>query len=444
MSVVPTQMIPGALANGVDSLKALTPERIKLKPVNQAQQYTKNGINKISFRLPSYSNSFLDTSKSFLTYTLGYTTPTTVNAVDCCSPINNACPFDRLVVKTSSGLILDDVGGYNILTAMKSQMLPLGNYMNDLEGRTSVSMESGVHSPDYSIRREFKDVGVQYRHQVQAGVLAATTAKWIPVGMCDGGAGYAFDLDLYLGETSGVIKQFGSVTTPEYFVKDVIFHLELRRADESLCKRFSEVACDGDKEILIPFSTMHHHQHSLSSPGQNLVRIHESASNLKRIFNVNLLATDLSTLALQRAYGFLGLKGIVNKFNCRVGSKWMYSEPIETSTELIMHLKNSLGMSDVPLWLEQISTGTITGGAAHHSFADTLKSVSCVDFGYSNEKFLDGINSNTPVEFHLYTRPSYVSGEIMSHFFSELNYNLSIRQGQVTYTEPKPGVGFVY
>jgi hypothetical protein len=101
-------------------------------------------------------------------------------------------------------------------------------------------------------------------------------------------------------------------------------------------------------------------------------------------------------------------------------------------------------MSDVPLWLEQISTGTITGGAAHFSFADTIKSVSCVDFGYSNEKFLDGINSNTPVEFHLYTRPSYVSGEIMSHFFSELNYNLSIRQGQVTYTEPKPGVGFVY
>jgi hypothetical protein len=39
MSVVPTQMIPGALANGVDSLKALSPaERIKLKPVNQAQE----------------------------------------------------------------------------------------------------------------------------------------------------------------------------------------------------------------------------------------------------------------------------------------------------------------------------------------------------------------------------------------------------------------------
>jgi hypothetical protein len=75
-TVVPTQMIPGALANGVDSLKALTPERIKLKPVNQAQQYQKNGINKITFRVPAYSNSFLDTSKSFLTYTLGYTTPT--------------------------------------------------------------------------------------------------------------------------------------------------------------------------------------------------------------------------------------------------------------------------------------------------------------------------------------------------------------------------------
>jgi hypothetical protein len=55
----------------------------------------------------------------------------------------------------------------------------------------------------------------------------------------------------------------GVVVTPQYFVKDVIYHLELRRADEMLCKKFSEIACDDNKEILIPMSTMHYHQHSL-------------------------------------------------------------------------------------------------------------------------------------------------------------------------------------
>jgi len=437
-------MIPGALANGVDSLKALTPERIKLKPVNQAQKYTKNGINKISFRVPSYSNSFLDTSKSFLTYTLGYTTPTAVDVIDCMKPINNACPFDRLVVKTSAGLVIDDVSGYNILTAMKSTMLPVGKHINDLEGRTKDSMESGVHTPNYSILREFKDVGINYRHQIQTGILAPTTAKWIPLGMADGGAGMAFDVDFYLAETPAVIKLSGIVNTPEYFVKDVIFHLELRRADEMLCKKFSEIACDGNKEVLIPYSTMHYHQHSLSSPGQNLVRIHEAATNLKRIFNVNMKSEDLSTLLRNRAYNFLGPKVDVRKFNVKVGTKWMYSEPVETSAEMIMHLKNSLGMSDTPLWIEQTSTGDLPGELADFSMADISRSIQCADFGYSNEKFLDGINSNTPIEIYLYTQDAYIAGAVTSHFFSEINYNLSIRQGVVTYTEPKPGVGFVY
>jgi hypothetical protein len=301
-------MIPGALANGVDSLKSLTPERIKLKPVNQAQEYSKNGINKISFRVPAYSNNFLDTSKSFLTYTLGYTTPTTVDINNTCMPVNNACPFDRIVVKTSAGLVIDDVSGYNFLTAMKSQMLPVGNYANDIEGRSPVSMETGVHTPDYSISRDFKDVGLQIRHKLQAGVLSASTAKWVPVGLCDGGAGHCFDVDLYLAETPAVMKQTGVVVTPEYFVKDVIYHLELRRADEMLCKKFSEIACDANKEILIPMTTYHYHQHSLSSPGQNLVRIHESASNLKRIFNVNTKSIEIGTLVDNKAYSFLGPK----------------------------------------------------------------------------------------------------------------------------------------
>jgi len=444
MSVVPTQMIPGALANGVDSLKALTPERIKLKPVNQAQQYTPSGINKITFRLPAYSNSFLDTSKCFLTYTLGYTTTTSpLNNASCCSPINNACFINRLVVKTSAGLVLDDISDYNVLVAINSQMLELGNYLNDMEGRSATSMESGIHSGDYSIRRSFANRGVDYRHQIQAGVFSKALSKWIPIGMCDSGSGFAFEIDLYLADTPAVIKQIGTVSSPEYFVKDVVFHLETRRADEGLCKKFNEIACQEDKEILIPFSTMHHHQNSLSNPGQNLVRIHESATNLKRIFSVYMLANDLSTIALQRAYAFTGSEVAVIKFNCRVGSKWLFNEPVSNTAEAIMHLKNSLGLQHKSLWLEQASV-IASGGLPEQPMAPSAKFVQVVDFGYSNEKFLDGISSNTPVELIIETKTGYTPGSIMMHSFTELNYNLSIRMGQVTYTEPKPGSGSVY
>jgi hypothetical protein len=88
MSAIPTKMIPSAMTIGVDSLKSLTPERIHLKPVNQALGYTPAGINKITFRIPAYSNSFLDVSKSFFTYKLTYDSTTPIDVGNNCAPIN--------------------------------------------------------------------------------------------------------------------------------------------------------------------------------------------------------------------------------------------------------------------------------------------------------------------------------------------------------------------
>ena len=67
-----------------------------------------------------------------------------------------------------------------------------------------------------------------------------------------------------------------------------------------------------------------------------------------------------------------------------------------------------------------------------------------VDFGYTNENFLDGISSNSAIELYVDMSSTYTQNTTVMHSFTELNYNLSIRKGQVTYTEPKPGVGTVY
>jgi hypothetical protein len=39
---------------------------------------------------------------------------------------------------------------------------------------------------------------------------------------------------------------------------------------------------------------------------------------------------------------------------------------------------------------------------------------------------------------------TYTQNTSVMHSFTELNYNLSIKGGHVTYTEPKPGQGTVY
>jgi hypothetical protein len=125
------------------------------------------------------------------------------------------------------------------------------------------------------------------------------------------------------------------------------------------------------------------------------------------------------------------------RYNVRVGSKWLYNDYVETTAEAVMHLKNSLGMQNTPLVLETANSGFVT-------YADVSKMIHVVDFGYTNEKFLDGISSNTPIEIYVDMSSIYSLNTVIMHSFTELNYNLSIRNGQVTYVEPKPGVGTVY
>jgi hypothetical protein len=434
-------MIPSALTIGVDSLKSLTPERIHLKPVNQALGYTPAGINKITFRIPAYSNSFLDVSKSFLTYTLTYDSTTPIEVAHNCSPINTGNFISRVVVRTSAGLVVDDISDYHVLNQMNQAMLPTCKTINAIEGRLTASMDTGVHTPAYAVAKKFNDTGIEFRHHIQAGLFSSHTEKLLPIGMMDGGSGFAFEIDLYLAEQSAVMKQTGTVTSPTYSVRNIIFHLETIRADESLCQKFNQIACDGDKEILIPFTTCHAHQNYLQARGQNIVRIHESATNLKRIFSVYLDNSDITTIVSANAYKFLGGSADdakkVMRYNVRVGSKWLFNDYVETTAEAVMHLKNSLGMQNTPLVLE-------TANSAFVTYADVSKMIHTVDFGYTNEKFLDGISSNTPIEIYVDMSSTYTVNSSVMHSFTELNYNLSIRKGQVTYVEPKPGVGTVY
>jgi hypothetical protein len=147
MSAIPTKMIPSAMTIGVDSLKSLTPERIHLKPVNQALSYTKAGINKITFRIPAYSNSFLDVSKSFLTYNLSYNSTTAISAGNNCAPVNNGNFITRVVVKTSAGLVVDDISDYHVLNQMNQAMLPTCKTINAIEGRLAESCSCGGTLP---------------------------------------------------------------------------------------------------------------------------------------------------------------------------------------------------------------------------------------------------------------------------------------------------------
>jgi hypothetical protein len=68
-------------------------------------------------------------------------------------------------------------------------MLPTCKTINAIEGRLAESMDTGLHSPAYTVAKAFRDTGIEFRHHIQAGLFSSHTEKLLPIGMMDGGSG---------------------------------------------------------------------------------------------------------------------------------------------------------------------------------------------------------------------------------------------------------------
>jgi len=79
--VVPSKFMSANVRIGVDSFKEIKTELTRLLPVgvNSSTAYSPTSLNKIVWRIPAYSNAFLDNSRSFISFTAKLT-GTTVNA----------------------------------------------------------------------------------------------------------------------------------------------------------------------------------------------------------------------------------------------------------------------------------------------------------------------------------------------------------------------------
>ena len=114
-----------------------------------------------------------------------------------------------------------------------------------------------------------------------------------------------------------------------------------------------------------------------------------------------------------------------------MGSVWAYGQALTSTAAAISYLKSSLGKEHTPLLLEQTDTDEGVW------LADTTRLIHVVDYSYSSSKaLLNGISSNTPIEVHVGLTSSYVPHELRAFTFSEVNMNLVVRDGRVTFEEP--------
>jgi len=432
----------GGSREGVSSFKEVQVERVKILPQAHADSsYTPESLKRIHFQIPPYANAFHDNSRSFLSFT-AQTTMTGFNINDNVTFGNGLPIFNRMVVKSNTGLTLEDISQFHILTKLFTIVRQDEDFAVDrgIYGSSEAPKQVGA---------QLNTDGIKYCVQFNTGILSKNLDGYLPLFLMGGPSHTALSIELYLTPPTSCMRIVGDgQTTPtsiSYSLKDVVWNACLLRIDESLCSKFNEIAC-GDEEVKIPFTTFHSHIQTLQSTTSH-VMISEAGTNLKRIWTVYTGTSQ--AIGRNNVLPFMGSakqaldKNKITKYNIKLGTKFLYNEPIQetiNNSETLQYVKDCVWSQDKPLLLAKANadkTGTL------FETADMFFHVA--NMCYSPEEargVIQGVSSSLPIHIQT-TFKSQPSGLYMNNFV-ELGYNLTIKNGIVSYEEQRPGSNSTY
>jgi hypothetical protein len=440
--VVPSKFMSKQNVLGVDSIKEIRTEKVRLLPDQHASTaYTPTGVNRISWRVPSYANAMLDNEKSFISFKAKMSGSGTFDATNNGVFGNNLPIFNRLVVKSSSGLVLEDISNFNVLTKLISLLKTDEEYQIErgIYGTTEGGSAVGaLMNPTAS--------GVVYTVQIETGILSKNLNCYLPLMMMDSAGSYAFMFELYLTPALECIKQIGTTATNlSYSLTDVVYNLHLLRLDESLCSKFNQISCDPNEQIKIPYTTYRCYTNTLQST-QNVVHVSENATNLKRLWSTFLDQTQTQSGNVLPFRGSVkegnGLR--IVKYNSRVGTTYTWNEPVQETVNnniTLNYVKDAVFAKDKPMMLSKPNSDKTAT-----RFEDDGKFFIVSNFDYSKEAMglaIQGISSTNPIQLEV-SFDSTPSQSITNHNFAEVGYELTVRNGEVRFVEPKPGSQSVY
>lgn len=442
--IVPSKMMAPSTKIMADSLKSIQLERVRLLPQQHASTtYSPSGLNRISWRLPAYANSMLDASRSFLSFKVKLTGSGTLDANNNAVFQNNiGGVFERIVIKNSAGLVIEDISNFNVLQKVLTLVSQEEDYRID-EGVYGTS-EAGANVGALMVPSA---EGIVYTFKFNTGVLSSSLSAYLPVFMMDSNGGYALDIEIFLTPGNSCMKANGTINADvSYEISEPVYNLALLRMSSELCSKYNEISCDPNSAIEIPFVTYKTHTQTLQSQN-NIVHISETATNLKRIWGVYL---DQSQTKAGNVLPFRGSVKEANglrltKFNWRVGTTYLMNEPVQETINNNVSLqlvKDSIFAMKKPLMISKANanqTATL--------FEDDEKFFTVANFEYSSESMdptvIGGISSTNPIQSET-TFDSTPSQAIVNHNFCECGYVMTVKNGIVRFEEPKPGSQSVY
>ena len=305
MEAIPKGLVSRESLNAMSGIKAI---RTSILPSNSSGNfsYSATGNNTIVLQIPSFPNSFVNTNRSFIRFTLA-----TSHASGIVLP--GAPVFRRMLIKNSRGQVLEDVDSYDVLCRIMSNM------KSETELKASANSTADFRAMDYTKGYVFQEryaIGKTVVHELTSDIFGNTQEYLVPVSSMNASAGYAFQIELFLNDSAKVCMSKNAVECT-YSLKDVTYETELIEVSDAIMSDINSELTSGG-EIPLPYVSWRAHSTGLSGTGtKHLVNISVSAINLESIYSViqkqsvspitsldTALKTRNSNITQQRFQGF--------------------------------------------------------------------------------------------------------------------------------------------
>ena len=441
--------IPKKLANyskdaiSVQSMVDITPTFTRLVPMNSSSTttYTSAANNRITFRIPSFQNTFMDNSRSFISYkytntTAGLPAVGTARTQNSKKADWSGSVFNSITVRSSNGVIIQQTDNAHVLSKLFKLM--------DVREETALSCEGdysyATSAADKLLVANSQETTKTYTMKMDYGVFSQYLKSYLPLHLL--GTTFALDLELHLSppeECMEITNAFAGLT-PSYSLTDVAFNLALLEVSPEICKKFDQVACDENDAVIIPFQTYSNHTSTQNSQSQ-VHFISEAATSLSAVY-VAILENQQTFADRSIPLKFLGGANTTTEnerlesYQLQVGNRHIYNEPVLSlstdNNESMQHLKNSLYNQRYPMFVEKRAPGTVL--SRYESGSNFMIGSTMTFSEESNHNTDQGISTGgLPLKLSIKMRAGGQNLTVQS--FCKLGYNLVIKRGQANYVE---------
>jgi hypothetical protein len=442
MSAIPKGLVSREALKQMPGIKC---SRTQIIPSNSSGDFTysSNGNNRIIFQIPSFENSFINTKRSYIRFKL------TANINGANALVSPGAPvFRRLLLKNSRGQVLEDIDSYDTLCRIMNNMKP----KTQLESKKTTHKETRVEPELMSFA-----TGQNVIHELHSGVLGHQQEYMIPVSAMAATSGYAFQLELWLNDSSKVV--FGSKTTTvsnDYTLTDVSYDVELLEVSPEIMSDINSELSQGS-QIPIPYKSWRHHVSHMSSGSDYKANISESAQNVSAIYTIMRpqsqasvvlgLIEDKEKYQVNDPYKFFGGRKtiasatsdtltatnapqFVTKYSYKYGSKYYPLQPVDLDADSTIALENIVAGFEMDEKMPFISeTLKLTDGTTVPRY-ESVDFMIAQNFKTTNDLILNGLNAastGSPIEVNIKFNASVTNMEILS--FVEQTNVLFISKG---------------